>query len=132
MIEFLYSDMGFYYRLLIFFMFGSVLGSFFNVLIGRYDNGYTFNSLMTPSRCVSCQSKIKPWFNVPIIGYFLTLGKCYSCKSEISPKYPINEAFFAGMAAFITFTAPVWVLDIVLFVISSAVVIAIQIKYREK
>ncbi len=45
-----------------------------------------------PSTCPKCNTKIKPWHNIPIISYFLLLkGKCHNCKNPISIRYPIIE-----------------------------------------
>ncbi len=45
-----------------------------------------------PSTCPKCNTKIKPWHNIPVISYFLLLqGKCHNCKTPISIRYPIIE-----------------------------------------
>lgn len=50
-----------------------------------------FNLLTPKSTCPHCKSAIKPWFNIPILGYLLTKGKCHSCSTAISIRYPAIE-----------------------------------------
>ena len=72
-----------------FFLFGIVLGSFLNVCITRIPEGL---SIVRPgSRCPRCETPIKPYDNVPILGWILLRGKCRSCGLPISPMYPLVE-----------------------------------------
>lgn len=59
-----------------------------------------FNLLFPGSRCPSCGSAIKPWHNIPVVGYFLIGGKCANCEANISLRYPIVE----GATALLTMT----------------------------
>ena len=73
----------------VFFLFGIVLGSFLNVCITRIPEGV---SIVSPgSRCPRCLTPIKPYDNVPILGWLWLGGKCRSCKAPISPMYPLIE-----------------------------------------
>lgn len=56
----------------------------------------TFNLSVPASACPKCQSKIKPWQNIPVISYLWLKGKCANCKTKISPRYPIVE-FITGL-----------------------------------
>ncbi len=68
---------------------GSSLGSFFNVCIYRIPNR---KSIVFPSSfCPNCSTPIPIWLNIPILGYFLTLGKCRSCGSKIHWHYLLVE-----------------------------------------
>ncbi len=72
-----------------FFLFGIVLGSFLNVCITRIPEGL---SIVRPgSRCPRCETPIRPYDNVPILGWIWLRGKCRSCGSPISPMYPLVE-----------------------------------------
>jgi len=69
---------------------GSVLGSFFNVVIYRLPREKSL--LLPPSHCPLCGSKLKAWHNIPIVSYILLKGQCYFCKGKISLRYPLVEA----------------------------------------
>lgn len=88
---------------------GLVIGSFLNVVAVRVPAG---TSLVRDSRCPHCDTAIKPWHNIPVLGWFVLRGRCAACGEAISPRYPIVEAitgvFFALVAWLIlaTSTAP--------------------------
>ncbi len=84
------------------FIFGSIIGSFLNVLIYRLPRGLTpFKPIF--SFCPNCKTKIKYYDNIPIISYLFLKGKCRNCKSPISLRYPIVEALtgFASVLAYL-------------------------------
>src|SRR5215470_18736420 len=73
----------------LFFLLGIVIGSFLNVCITRIPEGV---SIVSPgSRCPRCLTPIKPYDNIPILGWVWLGGKCRSCKLPISPMYPLIE-----------------------------------------
>ena len=75
--------------LFFFFLFGIVIGSFLNVCISRIPEGL---SIVSPgSRCPRCKAPIKPYDNVPILGWLWLRGKCRACALPISPMYPLIE-----------------------------------------
>ena len=83
-----------------FFLFGIVIGSFLNVCITRIPEG---ESIVSPgSRCPRCKTLIKPYDNVPILGWLWLCGKCRNCSLPISPMYPIIE-FLTGTVFVLTF-----------------------------
>ena len=53
------------------------------------------------SHCPNCLTQIKPWHNIPIIGYLMIGGKCAACKKPISIRYPIIEALTAILTAIV-------------------------------
>jgi leader peptidase (prepilin peptidase)/N-methyltransferase len=68
---------------------GSSLGSFFNVCIYRIP---LKKSIVFPaSHCPDCSRPIPKRLNIPLIGFFLTLGKCRECGSKIHWHYPLVE-----------------------------------------
>lgn len=75
---------------LIFFIFGTVFGSFFNVVGYRLPKNM---SLLYPeSHCPNCQHKLSPLELIPVVSYIAQGGKCKNCKEKIAIFYPIFEA----------------------------------------
>lgn len=93
---------------------GLCIGSFLNVLAYRLPlrieqdfRKATFESFGVPagadreppvsllrpaSHCPACKTPIKPWHNLPVLGWLLLRGRCAACKAPISVQYPIVEA----------------------------------------
>jgi len=77
-------------------IFGAVVGSFLNVVAYRLPRR---ESLVTPgSRCPTCETPIRPYDNIPVIGWLLLRGRCRACGQPISPRYPAVEAITAALA----------------------------------
>lgn len=74
------------------FVFGACIGSFLNVVIYRVPNEM---SLFPSSKCPACGNAIKPWYNVPILGWLMLRGKCAECRGGISWRYPAIELLTA-------------------------------------
>ena len=78
-------------------LFGLVVGSFLNVCIHRIPLG---KSIVRPgSACPACSAPVRPYDNVPVLGYLWLLGRCRDCRAPISIRYPIVEALTAAMFA---------------------------------
>lgn len=74
----------------VFFVFGSMVGSFLNVCIHRMPLGQSV--VNPPSHCPNCKYSI-PWYlNLPIITWIVLRGKCANCGVRISPRYLGVEA----------------------------------------
>jgi len=82
-------------------VFGLLVGSFLNVVIHRVPLGLSI--VHPPSRCPECESKIKPWDNVPVLSYLWLRGRCRNCATPISLRYPAVE-----LATGILFAAVAW------------------------
>jgi leader peptidase (prepilin peptidase) / N-methyltransferase len=77
-------------------VYGAIIGSFLNVVVYRLPRR---ESLVTPgSRCPSCNAAIKPYDNVPVLGWLMLRGRCRACAAPISPRYPATEALTAVLA----------------------------------
>jgi leader peptidase (prepilin peptidase)/N-methyltransferase len=84
---------------IIFFVFGSAIGSFLNVCIYRLPRDL---SIISPSsRCPSCNIPIKPYDNIPILSYIFLGGRCRVCKVGISLRYPLVESLNALLYVFV-------------------------------
>ena len=98
------------------FVFGSLVGSFLNVVIYRLplmmqrewrndclefleqpaaEEEARFNLAVPRSRCGECGHQISALENIPIVSYLVLGGKCSSCKTRISVQYPLVELFTA-------------------------------------
>jgi leader peptidase (prepilin peptidase)/N-methyltransferase len=91
---------------------GLAIGSFLNVVIHRVPRGA---SLLRPaSHCPQCTVPIRPWHNVPVLGWLLLRGRCADCAAPISVRYPLVEAgtaaLFVAVAARFGWSAtlPAW------------------------
>jgi len=71
------------------FAVGAVVGSFLNVVIHRWPRS---ESIVFPaSHCGSCNAKIKPYDNIPILSYVILRGRCRACREPYSARYPLVE-----------------------------------------
>jgi leader peptidase (prepilin peptidase) / N-methyltransferase len=71
------------------FILGTVIGSFLNVVILRYDTGESI--VKNRSRCFSCKKVLK-WFElIPVISFIVQRGRCRQCQNKISWQYPLVE-----------------------------------------
>lgn len=76
-----------------FFIFGSLLGSFANVIIYRLPQE---QSIVIPrSRCQQCQKPIAWYDNIPILSWFVLRGKCRNCSAPYSIRYALVEFLMA-------------------------------------
>lgn len=79
--------------LVLFFVYGLLIGSFLNVCIYRIPLNQTV--VTTPSHCMSCNHKLA-WYDLfPLFSYLFLGGKCRYCKTKISMQYPVIEGLNA-------------------------------------
>lgn len=78
------------FYIIIFFILGTVLGSFYNVVGYRLPKN---ESIIKPkhSYCPTCNHKLSSIELIPIISYLIQGGKCRNCKDKIALFYPIIE-----------------------------------------
>lgn len=80
-----------YVYLVMFFLFGTAFGSFYNVLGCRIPNN---ESIIKPgSHCERCGHMLKWYELIPILSYIFLGGKCRNCKEKLSILYPATELF---------------------------------------
>lgn len=81
---------------------GLLIGSFLNVVAYRVPAKV---SLLRESRCPHCDTRIKPWHNVPVLGWMILRGRCANCSAPISARYPLIEALTGVAFAAVTWWA---------------------------
>lgn len=50
-----------------------------------------FDLIAPRSACPECKTPIKPWHNLPLLGYLWLRGRCAACGTKISARYPAIE-----------------------------------------
>jgi leader peptidase (prepilin peptidase)/N-methyltransferase len=81
---------------------GLIAGSFLNVVAYRLPRG---ESLATPgSRCPTCGTPIRPYDNIPVLGWVLLRGRCRACRIAIPARYPLVEGLVAALAIGVVLT----------------------------
>ncbi len=80
------------------FIFGTVIGSFLNVVIYRTLKDESW--VKGRSKCENCHKLIHWYDNIPLLSYFILGGKCRNCKTPIAITHPVVE--------FLTGTLFVW------------------------
>ena len=130
------------------FVFGSIFGSFFALVIYRfpkmiYENYYkeikesgakffykkkrlkNFNLLIPSSHCPKCKKSINFYHNIPIISFILLKAKCSFCKAKIAKADFLIEIFFA-----LFFPVSFFILGInnasILFIVFSCIIFVIS------
>ena len=86
--------------LFLLFIFGTLIGSFLNVVILRLPKE---ESLGGRSYCPHCRHILSFWDLFPILSFVFFRGRCRYCQTRISPRYFIIE-FFTGLL----FAASLW------------------------
>ena len=79
---------------------GLAVGSFLNVCIYRIP---VAESIVTPpSKCPSCDKRLKPTDLVPVLSYLFLRGRCRYCNTAISPRYALIEILTAALFILVT------------------------------
>ncbi len=82
------------------FIFGTIVGSFLNVVALRHNTGLPI--ARGRSQCFSC-GKMLHWYELfPVFSFIFLGGKCSACKSKISWQYPLVE-LVTGLLFLVTF-----------------------------
>jgi len=76
------------------FIFGTIIGSFINVLVDRTDTKES--PFRGRSFCPYCHKILAWWEMVPVLNYFYLRGRCSACHHKLSLQYPIIE-FCTGL-----------------------------------
>ena len=82
------------YFTILLFIFGTILGSFYNVVGYRLPRGESI--AFPPSHCTKCNHRLSALELIPIFSFLFQKGKCKNCKAKISWFYTIFE-FITGI-----------------------------------
>lgn len=83
---------------------GACVGSFLNVVVWRLPRE---ESVLWPaSHCPRCGTPLGWLENVPVLSWVGLRGRCRHCHAPISRRYPLSEAFCAGLWALMTLAQP--------------------------
>ncbi len=74
---------------IIIFLFGTVIGSFINVVIYRLPKHEDI--VVTRSHCMECGYQLAWYDLIPIVSYLSLRGKCRKCGAKLSVQYPLIE-----------------------------------------
>lgn len=112
------------------FLFGSIVGSFLNVVILRLPRDESI--VFPPSRCPACKTPIRWYDNIPVLSYLLLRGKCRTCGQPISLQYPVVEFCMAllSLALYTKFGPSFEFFFYFLFVAALLVIIFIDIQHQ--
>ncbi len=115
--------------LIIFFIFGSVMGSFYHALATRLSKN---QSIIKPaSHCEKCNHILKWYELIPIISYVIQGGKCRECKSKLSISYLLMELCTGILFAvcYHVFDLSVDLIIAIIFVSTLIIIIISDIEY---
>src|SRR5687767_1490780 len=85
------------------FLFGSIIGSFLNVVSLRFKEGqflFARKVIGGRSHCPHCGTMLRPHELIPIISFLIQRGRCRTCHAPISFQYPFVE-LVSGLLAVI-------------------------------
>ena len=75
--------------IIIYFIFGAIMASFFHVVATRLSTGQSIIS--PPSHCTYCNHKLSWYELIPIVSYISFKGKCHHCHHRLPVSYLLIE-----------------------------------------
>lgn len=115
---------------IILFLLGSIIGSFLNVVVLRYNTG--LSPLKGRSKCFSCGRQLFWQDMVPILSFLIQSGRCRYCGASISIQYPLVE-FMAGLLLPLVYIRMDFSSDFIFFLFIFYILLAISIyDFRHK
>ncbi len=87
-----------WYYLALFFVFGTIVGSFLNVVLYRLRTGRSLNGR---SHCMSCGEGLAWYELIPVLSYLSLLGRCRHCGASIPVRYLSVEILTGAVCAFL-------------------------------
>ncbi len=108
------------------FLFGSIVGSFLNVVILRLPKEDA--SIVFPaSHCPVCLKNLHWYENIPILSYLFLRGQCGHCHTKISFQYPLVELCMAFLSAALVYQYGLTIPTAGYFIFSAALLVIIWI-----
>jgi len=83
------------------FLLGTIIGSFLNVVIFRFNTGRTV--VKGRSICMTCNRDLRWYELIPVFSFLIQSGKCRRCASTISHQYPLVELLTGLVFALVAF-----------------------------
>lgn len=118
---------------IIVFLLGTIIGSFLNVVIYRFNTSRSV--VVGRSICMTCSHKLNWYEMIPVLSFLAQKGKCRSCATTISHQYPLVEFTTGIVFAIIAFhflpilslsvNTYVFLLSFYVFIFSILIVIAV-------
>lgn len=118
-----------FYIYTIMFIFGSVMGSFLNVLAVRLSNN---ESILYPrSHCHNCNHRLRWYELIPIVSYVIQKGKSRCCHTIIPISYLVVEIVTAALycTAYHSFGLSYELVISLIFISALIVIIVSDIEY---
>lgn len=112
----------------LFFLFGTVIGSFLNVCIFRIPNKE--NMISKRSHCMACGNVLKWYELVPLVSFLIQGGKCRKCHTKLSWQYPFIEALNGAVWVWIYLTYGLSVESILFCLCASTLIVISVIDWR--
>lgn len=110
--------------LVLFFIYGLIFGSFFNVVGLRVPKKESIVS--PPSHCTTCERNLTTLDLIPVFSYLFLRGKCRGCQSNISPIYPFME-FLTGVLFALSYTMFGFSLELVVAILFISMLVIITV-----
>lgn len=117
------------YYAIVFFIFGLLFGSFYNVVAYRIPKK---ESIVFPSsHCTTCGHKLTPLELIPVFSYLIQKGRCKNCKEKISSFYTWFELLTAilFMLSYLVFGFSIELIISLIFVSACDIIIITDYKY---
>ncbi len=94
---------------------------------GEEETAERFNLATPPSRCPSCQTRIKWWQNIPVLSYLCLRGRCGACQTKISIRYPLVEFFTLVVATLVMLHSETLLQALPLLLLSFGLIVLVMI-----
>lgn len=115
------------------FLLGTIIGSFLNVVIFRFNTGKTITK--GRSICMNCNRELRWYELIPVLSFLIQSGKCRRCASKISHQYPLVELITGLMFTLVAYkflpilyvSYGLYIFYVVLFVFIFSLLIVISV-----